>query len=298
MKKLLLVLGCLLWLHGAVSACEGCGCSIGSNGIGLVSAFQFNTVGTRWSYIPFRSSNTEFGGTQDYFHRVELRIQYHLSPKLRVELVQPYQLNAREDYNGRRLLDGWGDTRLSANYALLNNIRIGSSSKLYFEAGLGLKSAFGQYKADLHLDDFPENFNPGNGSWGYIGQSRLVYTRGNWGLSASTFYQRNGKTAEGYRFGDQWANNLLVFWQKTLSDQWQITPFGGWSFEKVAFDYNNRDRRVQSTSGNGQFLTAGFNLQFARWLLASSYAIPIKQSYSEGDVVAKNRFSVELSFLF
>ncbi|MBK7477877.1 MAG: transporter [Haliscomenobacter sp.] len=61
-------------------------------------------------------------------------------------------------------LGGFGDTRLSLSYALLDQKPLGKKATLYVEAGLGVKAPTGAYDENLLNKNLPENFNTGLGA--------------------------------------------------------------------------------------------------------------------------------------
>ncbi len=289
----------LLLLVEKGTACDACGCSVNGVGVGLMATYRQNYIGFQYQYAPFSSTLEHAHGAKDYFHAFELTLRFRVFSRLNVQLSQPYRLNIRKSPDGNGTRSGLGDTRLIANYIILNQVPLGKNYKLYAEAGGGVKAPIGDFNPDLHASqNLPENFNPGNGSWAGLLQTNLVLSRKNAGLTLSGTYQRNRPSSDGYRFGGQWSGQALLFNQFSLSSRAWLTPFAGMSAEKVWRDVKADGKYAPSTGGNGLFAAAGLNLRFDNWLIGASYSQPLQQHYSNAEVEAKGRFVVQLSHIF
>lgn len=295
---LLLPLFALLCWQWA-TACDACGCSIGGNGMGLLSAYRTNYVGLSWQTVRFQSTPGHSAGSEDYFHSFELAIRYHFSDRFKLLIYQPYRLNRRlNNDQTTQQMSGISDTRLLGSYTVLKEVALGPQTSLFFEMGAGIKFPVGAYNAQIHDTNLPENFNIGNGSWGYILQPSLVLTHRQVGLVWNSVYQHHSRTRLDYRFGHQLTTQLLFFGEASLSKQLKLIPNGGLSFEQITADRYANDNTVSGTGGNGLFFSAGLNMKLGNWILGAASAIPLEQSYSHGEVNAKSRLSAQITFTF
>ena len=196
-------------------ACEVCGCSASSAGLGLVSGFRNHTLGLRWSEASFEGAGEgQDVGAQDAFHTYELFARYHLSSRWLLAAGLPYRRNVRQASDGDRLSqDGFSDPRLLVGYVLLDQQQLGKSGKLYLEVQAGAKFPLGRYNSDIHQENLPENFNTGYGCFAYLAQANAVLLMGKAGLSWSASAQFNGRSTDDYRFGRQLTSSLLGFYQ-------------------------------------------------------------------------------------
>ena len=280
-------------------ACDACGCSVNGVGVGLMAAYRQNYIGIQYQYAPFSSKLVHAQGAVDEFHTFELAARYRLWRRLSLQLMQAWRLNNRQHPDGDASLNGLGDTRLLANFAVLNQLPLGNEFRLYAEVGAGTKAPTGKFDPNLHNEqNLPENFNPGNGSWAYLLQSNLVLSRKGAGLALSGSYQHNLPSEGGYRFGGQWSGQALLFNEFPLPGRLSVTPYGGFSIEKVAQDEKADGKYAPSTGGRGCFAAAGLNLKFDNWLLGAALSQPFSQHYSNAEVEAKGRLTVQVSHIF
>jgi len=293
---LLTIFGMLFWQ--SATACDACGCSISGNGMGILTAFRSNFIGLSWQRSTFQGLPGHGGGGTDYFHTVELSARYHFTDRWKVLVNQPYRINQRKLEGETDGIQGLSDTRIVASYTILNRKKLGDETSLFFELGGGVKLPTGKYNPDLHETDLPENFNIGNGSWGYILQPNLVLNHKKSGLVFGGLYQYFGKTDNGYRFGSQLSTRLLAFNEVKLSDKITLLPNAGLSAEWIVEDQFFNDKTVTGTGGSGVFANAGINLKSEKFLFGVTYAQPISQSYSHGEVEAKGRIACQFSYIF
>ena len=280
------------------NACDVCGCSVNGFGAGLLSAYRYNVISLRYYQSPFEQILQRGIPTEDVFHQSELNLRYHLSPKFIVSVNQSFQWNRRVGPGNDAFISGLGDTRLRASYVFLDNILLGESSSLYWELGTGIKLPSGKYDPNIYRDDLPENFNIGNGSWGYLFQSSLLLHYYKFGLVANGSYQSNQATKDGYDFGDQFSLSMILFRRFSLSEKWELVPFGGGFHERIQKDELYNDKNAHGTGGRGYFFSTGMNIKYDAWLIGASYFNPFNQAYAEGEMRAKSRFSLELTYTF
>ena len=253
MAKYIMALTILLSVATEGVACDACGCSISGHGIGLLTNFRTNVAGVRYFNTPFQTAPT-FGSTNDRFHLLEAFVRYQVNPRIKLTVTQPYRLNYRHDKDAETLhTNGISDTRLMGSYAFVDE-RMGAGSRLYWELGAGVKLPVGKYDNDLHKQDLPDNFNIGNGSWGYLFQSGLVFSANRFGVSFNAATQLNGKTSSGYRFGSQFSGSMLFFAEKTLGEKGRIVPLAGLSGELVSKDQHANGNEAHGTGGKGFLL--------------------------------------------
>ncbi|MEZ4962366.1 MAG: hypothetical protein R2830_21235 [Saprospiraceae bacterium] len=300
MAKSVIALAMFLPLFSEKSvACDACGCSVNGVGVGLMATYRQNYIGFQYQYAPFASTLEHTQDTRDYFHSFELTLRFRVWKRLNLQLNQPYRLNLRTHSEADGTRSGLGDTRLIANYILLNQVPLGKSFKLYAEAGGGVKAPTGNFDPNLHDENnLPENFNPGNGSWAGLLQTNLVLSHKNAGLTISGTFQHNSSSTQGYRFGNQWSGQALLFNQLSMGGRFWLTPFAGMAAEKVGKDVKADGKFAPSTGGNGLFAAAGLNLRFDNWLVGASFSQPVHQHISNAEVEAKGRLTVQLSHIF
>lgn len=296
-RRTLAIIGLLLLSIPSI-ACDVCGCSINAYGAGLLSTYRYNTISLGWHDSPFQQLLNQGIPTKDNFRSLELSVRYHLSQRWVITLQQPYQWNHRLGPDKSVNLNGFGDTRLMGTYVFADNIPVGASSQLYWEAGMGTKLPSGRFNDNIYLDDLPDNFNIGNGSWAYLFQSSIMFHFDKLGMVLNSAYQANTKNIDDYHFGNQWSMNAVLFARHQLSEKAEIIPFSGLLYENIKADQRYNDNDVHGTGGKGYFLSLGANFKYGNYLLGTSCLVPLSQTYAQGEMKAKTRYSLELTYSF
>lgn len=298
MKKYFALLFVVLMYGNNAVACDACGCAVSGSGIGLLNNYRTNIIGFRYSNVHFQASELLEGRTKDWFQQGELFARVQVANRWRVSAQLPFQWNKRETYTGNHQTEGLSDLRILGHFAFIDNTPIGKKGNLYWELGAGAKMPTGKYDPDLLDQDMPDNFNPGNGSWALLAQSNLVFTYGKYGLNLITSAQFNSESSSGYQFGNQYSAALMAFADYDLGIRSKIVPFAGFTAEKITGDQLANGNSAHSTGSEGIFGVLGANVRYDRWQLGGTFSQPLTQNYSDGEVDAKRRFTVELNFFF
>ena len=111
-------------------------------------------------------------------------------------------------------------------------------------------------------------------------------------------YLRHRKTEAGYRFGSQLVSQLLYFMEKPIFKTAEIIPNIGFRGEWIAKDLFPNGYKVHSTGGAGAFISGGVNLKNNDWLFGASVIQPLAFEYADGEVNARTRLELQVSFLF
>lgn len=284
-----------------VRACDACGCSAGSFGIGLMTDYRNNFV--RLSYFDTHfNSNPEYGhhNFSDVFARISFsfRFSFKKLPKLKLIGELPYGVNIRNDNVMKSSMSGFSDTRLVANYTVLNTKSKNMKTAFYLEAGGGVSFPTGKYATDIVSEEnLPVNFNIGNGSLGYLLQMNAVFSHNKYGLLINTNHQLNSHTKEGYHFGNQFISQLTTFREFPIG-KFGIIPNLGLLYERISSNVYKNGNKVPETGGEGLFFSSAINFKTEKWLAGVSYSLPIDQHYSSGVIDAGRKLAVHLSYLF
>lgn len=252
----------------------------------------------RWYHSPFEQLLDQGIPTKDDFQRVDFNLRYHIGGRWIGTFVQSYQWNRRVGPDRSFTLDGLGDSRFTLSYALLDNILVGEKGQLYWEMGAGIKAPTGRFEDNLYQSDLPENFNIGNGSWASLWQSSILYNWSTLGWITNFAFQLNGRTKEDYHFGNQLSISSMLFVRQSLSESMELIPFAGVFYEDIGQDLLYEDNAAHGTGGHGYYLTAGLNAKYRDFLLGCSIFIPFQQKYAEGEMQAKMRLTLDLTYAF
>jgi hypothetical protein len=222
--------------------------------------------------VPFETSATNEDDYKDHFYMAELSLRYQIRPRIRVALQQPYRWNVRQQASGDEHLSGIADTRITGSYAVLDNKMLPHNTLIYWELGTGLKLPTGKYDKDILSRELPGNMNLGMGNFGYLLQSNLVFFHKKMGLAQTTSVQINGKT--------------------------KLTPLAGISSEWFGKNHTALGNEAFGSGGFGWFAMAGMNARFGKLQASLSTSMPFYQYYSKEAIVAKQRFSMEITRFF
>jgi hypothetical protein len=288
----------LVWTERTM-ACDACGCSVNSAGVGLTAVYRKNFAGLQYQYVPFSSTLEHAIGATDHFHSFELTARMRVLRRINLQLNIPYRLNVRNHPDGDDMRSGLGDARFAAHYVLADQKKLKGDFRLFAEAGLGLKTPTGHFDPALRDEhNLPENFNPGNGSWAWLAQANVVLSRNNGGITLSGSYLLNSPSSSGYRFGPQWSGQVFVFNQFLSDKKISLTPHLGLAAEGIGRDINGDGKYAPSTGGQGWYLAGGLNFVSGKWLLGAVVTQPFIQTYSNEEVKAKTRFTIHFIHFF
>lgn len=284
-------------MSAQVWACDGCGTS--SSNIGMLSAYRNNFVSFGIQQASFATNSEHENTTIDHFYQFKLSARYYLTNRFKVLVKVPYALHIRQIKSNKNSIKGLADIQIIGSYTFLQDLAIGEQIQLFAEINLGLKMPTGHYDSKLYQSNLPENFNIGTGNWSGTLQPNFVLSYRNvGGLQISGMYQHNSLSKGGYRFGNQWNTQVMLFAQQNFIRESQIIAQIGCLLEKATSDKYANKNTVAYTGGSGTFGLAAFNIKTEKWLAGYSYALPFVSNYADGQVMAKARNSMQVSFVF
>lgn len=297
-KKILAIcLGSMLYLSG-LNACDICGCSIPHSNMGLLTNLHRNSIGFRYLNTSFEVTGLSSRLIKDRFQGFELNGSYYLRSKLRLYADIAFQNNQRIESDQKNSIHGIGDLKAGAAYELVNRKLFNESYKLYFEIASQIKIPIGKYNAAIHDLNLPENFNLSNGAWGLSLNPKCAFSNAINGLVLNANYTFLSNSKYGYKFGNPFQFQSLYYFETTIAKQLKIIPFAGYYFEHIGSDQYKNNRPVEGTGGRGHYIDAGLNLNYTNYLLSISSAFALDQKYSGGNATLKNKFSIQLTYLF
>ncbi len=263
---------------------------------GLLTGLRNNSVGLRLMAVPFETATASEKHYRDNFYVAEFSGRYEVAPRLKIGLQQPYRWNHRKKPGKDEWLDGFADTRVTASYACFDNKMMAGNSLFYWEIGAGLKLPTGKYDASIYYRDLPGNLQLGMGNLGYLFQSGLVFFHKKMGVAHQANFQLNGKSRDNYQFGNQFTSALTLFREVALKDDTKLTPMLGATVEWFGKNYLPSGKVAEGAGGHGILLMVGINARFDTFQVGANSSTPFQQNYSQGAIVAKQRFSLELTY--
>jgi len=298
MTRFLLVFYLMLSVHLAAYACDACGCSIMGHPAGLLTEYRKSYLSVGYSHAGFTAAPGIGEGSVDAFHAIDLSFQYFITRRFSAGIYQPFRINTRTIGQSTQSISGLADTRMNVKYTFFEQNDASKPLEIYLDVGTGLIIPTGSYDPHIHDQDLPENFNPGNGSLGISLQQTSALSYRSAGLVLKNSWTRFSKTSASYRYGAQWACNLLMFIDLPIDTITSLVPMAGIQFENVGTDRHPNGTEVHGTGGNGIFVSAGCQLKIKNWLCTFQYFIPASNQYSGGEVNARPRINCQLTHLF
>jgi hypothetical protein len=195
-------------------------------------------------------------------------------------------------------MSGLSDVRVLGSYTIFGNREVGDNSTIFLEVGAGMKLPTGRYDANIHDSNLPENFNLGNGSFGYIFQPNFVWKYKKNGLVFNGNYTYNQSSESGYHFGSQISSQILLFREFSLTSSLKLIPNIGTQYERIGVDTYNNGNSVHGTGGEGIFGAGGLTVRYKSLRASFTYSEPLQEDYSQGEVEAQRRLSAQLTFNF
>lgn len=276
-------------------ACDACGCVATGSGIGLLNQSNKHFVALQYSGLSFSGIGDAQNpsNTHDVFHRAQLQARYHLSQRVQITTIIPYKSNIRTGKTPVRT-DGLGDISLSLNVVVFEKSMKKSAYRWDISGGVELPS--GAYQHNAQEGNQPNGFNIGTGSMNFLWQSNFVYQYQNFGSRLSLSGKIHTENDVLYRFGNQMATALQVFWRKE-SKLGILVPFIGMYGEFIDEDALYGYPEIK-TGGQAWYTNAGLQFTKNQIALGAQVYLPVQQNYAEGATENTFRVNASVAFLF
>lgn len=307
MKQLLFCAVVLINSVVTVQACDVCGCSSGSQGLGLLPQFNKHFVGIQYLNQQFRSTHYPLSGDQpattsnEYFNTIQVWGRYYLGKRWQLFAFLPYRSTLTTAYDPAVNISGLGDASMLVNYTFLQTPDSSDAIiRQRLQAGGGVKAPTGKYSGVMTLETqgLP-TMQPGTGSWDFPVNLNYTVKYRNTGVNLDASYSFTTANKHNYKYGNRLATQLTCFyWLR--SNKLSVLPQAGIRYEYTLHDYDNYARKWlnSQTGGSLLFMQAGMQIYYGIAGIRVSYGLPIVQNYAMGNVQAKQRLDAGLMFLF
>ncbi len=294
MKRLLFI---VLWITiqtNIALACDVCGTGLSNSDLGILTNSSSNFLRVGLTSLGFESEPQHETLIKDRLLQLELIGRFRLSEKLRLTGRIPYAHNTRQYEDEALSTKGLSDIQLLIGYIVIDSTIQGSN--IYFDITAGIKLPTGRYNEDLHEQNLPENFNVGRGNIATMTQLNFVWSKNQFGLAANSSFQLNSNSSSGYHFGNQFSTSTTLY--KSISNaEYTITPSINLNYENIIIDSYANDNPVPGTGGQGFFMGLGCNFNFNKILLGFNGSLPLTENFSGGEVNARAKSSIQLSYI-
>ncbi len=282
LKKIVVILLIILNITNInlALACDVCGCSAGTNILGILPQFNKNFVGKKFRYQQFSHPQLleSFGDdavTNEYFLSSELWGRWYPYKRLQVLYFIPYIYNLRKEVGGISTSAGIGDVSFLANYLIINT---GDSlfvkKKHTLMLGGGVKAATGSIeRRSRNQLLLPAHFQPGTGSVAFIMNGIYTLRGKKAGLNLEASYRTFTSNKFGYKFGDRISSSLSGFlWVE--KDKRVIMPNISLVYENLSKDKEFR-QELENSGAQSFFGSAGMDYYYKRWIFGFNVQYPL-----------------------
>ncbi|MGO4291214.1 transporter [Chitinophaga sp. RAB17] len=308
MKKIMILLVCLLTGFYESRACDICGCGVGSYYIGLLPDFKKRFVGLRYQYKTMRShlgpgGTTSYLTTDETYQTAELWGGWNMGRRFRVLAFVPLNINSRENQGNTMRKSGLGDIAAVGYYQLLDKQHTTGNNKLLVQSlwiGGGVKLPTGRYEAAERKEneDAPNNFQLGTASLDFTLNAAYDVRLMDVGINTNVSYKINSSNKYDYRYGNKFTANILAYYKIRLAPKVSVAPNAGVLYETADKDREAAKFKVDISGGYSLLATTGVEATFGNVAAGVNFQPVISQQMADLRVKAGNRAMVHVTYLF
>lgn len=284
-----------------VQACDVCGCSGGSNSLGLLPLVPRHFVGLRWQLQGFNTTPHHEGdqSATETYQTIDLWGRWQPHRRVQVIGILPYTMAIRTPVSDRVLKSrGIGDASLLAQFSLLDPDKQRLRNWQHnFQLGGGVKLPTGASKLlDAEGEQLPGNLQPGTGSTDYLVAALYACRKGSFGISLDAVGRLSTENDQQYHYGRRINAAIQGFWVKSIGKT-ALLPSAG-----VLMDYRQEDRNagkwVGDTGGHAMYATLGLQAFYGNLAFNISYATPFGHQLNDGYVTPTTYLNTGVTWLF
>jgi len=289
------------------SACDICGCGIGSYYIGILPQFNKRFVGLRYQHKTLVTHLGPFGErtpntTDETYQSVEIWGGWNIGKKFRVLAFVPYNFNERNGQTGNGTKNGLGDIAAMGYYSLVDH-KATIGSKLLVQSlwlGIGVKIPTGKYEPSerLILSESPNNFQLGTASTDFTLNATYDIRLQDAGLDVNLNYKINTANEHEYRYGNKFTTNILAYYKFRIANRLTLAPNAGVLYETAEQDIESKKYAVEVSGGHSLSAVAGIEMTMDRFSVGANYQQVHSQNLAGGRANAGNRLMVHTSIAF
>ncbi|MEZ4911959.1 MAG: hypothetical protein R2774_13990 [Saprospiraceae bacterium] len=282
-------------------ACDVCGCTSGTQFLGVLPFYQKHLLGIRYLHKSFDIYHPKIfiddieTNSKDVLTQVDLWYRFQWNTRFQLLTFVPYRSYYQKEHTNIFTNSGLGDISILGNVTFLdaytnNNVR----HTLLFGAGIKLPTgANNTMQNGVLLSQFKQM---GSGSVDIPMQMQWFVRKSNFGLKLEGQYKYNMTNSDGYKYGNNLSSAAdIIFWKE--SADWKIIPQIGLAYESVAKDHNN-GFPVALTGVEALYGRASIDMYYRKIGIGISLQVPISQSQGDGYIVENLRTNARLLYLF
>jgi hypothetical protein len=308
MKKIWIILICLVTGLYEARACDICGCGVGSYYIGILPDFKKRFVGLRYQYKTLRShlgpgGTTSYLTTNETYQTAELWGGWNIGKRFRVLGFLPVNFNSRENQGVTMNKSGIGDIAVVGYYQLLDKQQTIHSGQLLVQSlwiGGGIKVPTGKYEPTEHKEneDAPNNFQLGTASTDFTLNAMYDVRLMDFGINANVGYKINTNNKYDYQYGNKFTANVLAYYKIKVAGKATIAPNAGVLYETAEQDKEAKKYTVDISGGHSLLATVGLEATLGTISIGGNFQPVISQQLADMRIKAGNRAMVHVTYLF
>lgn len=290
-----------------VTACDICGCGVGSYYVGILPEYNKRFLGLRYQYKTLQTHLGPLGertplSTNETYQSAELWGGWNIGSKFRLLAILPYNFNERSSQESNGKKNGLGDIALMGYYKLLNHEGM-LGDKLLIQSlwlGAGIKVPTGKYEQQerLAVQESPNNFQLGTASTDFTLNATYDIRYQDFGINANVNYKLNTENKYGYRYGNKLSTNLLAYYKFRIAHSFTVAPNAGFLYETAQKDVEDKKYEVAVSGGHSLSAVMGAEFAFNGFSFGTNYQNVRSQNLAGGRAFAGNRVMVHVSIPF
>lgn len=300
-QNIIIILFILLFSTTNTKACEVCGCGGSNTYLGLLPDFKTKFIGVRYQYMNYNTV-MEMDASQfshNYYNTTELWGGVNIGRKWKILGFVPFHFNKQIDDDGITTNNGLGDITFLANYKLWDKISVkgnsGISQQLWI--GGGIKLPTGKFDVDVKdpaITVADVNSQLGTGSFDFLWNVMYTVKMGNWGINSTINYKTN-TDKEGYKFGNKFTANSIVYYKIPQKNRWSISPNAGLLYEHTAQNTLG-GTAIDATGGYIANVLGGVEIGNHKISFGISAQLPFSQHNANGQTKLEWRGNGHITF--
>lgn len=306
MKKYLFILFALgLPLYS--TACDICGCGVGSGYIGILPDFSKHIAGLRYRANKMTThlgadGATTYLTTQEHYNTLEAWGGWTIGDNIRLMVAAPYSFNRKTNQGNTEAKNGLGDISAIAFYQLVNKRKTVLGARQFVQslwAGAGVKLPTGEYNASQNnvTSNSSNLFQLGSGSYDFNLTSMYDLRFQDFGINLMGNYRMTTTNRYGYKYGNKVNVNTQLYYKRRLASKFSIAPNAGIQFERSSTDLNN-GFEMPVSGGYLWIGTLGTEVVLRNVSFGANYQIPLQQKLAREIIKANNRAMVHIGYVF
>ena len=324
MKLNLVLCTCLLWLCtaniNAQSCCAGggssCCCVAGGGSSSILPELEKHVIGLNYSYSSYNT--TTYPGmnmsamsmgtgemvmngpgvtTKGTMNTIQLYVRFILPKRFQIAVSLPVSFLKEASSAQTDRSSGLGDASVMAFCSIFAQDKFfGKKSKHQMRIGVGVKAPTGKFS--MTPDGlFTTDLQLGTGSVDFIFNLNYTYRYRKFGVSVSPMYKKNLTNKDDYRFGDNVAGAVNLFYVFRVKDA-TITPKAGAIYSHTFYNVYQHTL-LTGTGGDVLRLRAGVDIYYKNLAFSTSVA-PVLMTINnwEGEPVPVLSYEAGLYYSF